>query len=149
MWRSCGSSSSWAERTLAHFRRWSLYRQGYKKTQKFTVVSFGCSSGHLVWLTLTEPLDALTFKWKTVDNLRRSDVTAAEQAFFHEISSRVSEFPGFVLSTRIWRLPAQMAPYLRAHIAVPLIPRPFPANFRNTSNAEGRSTALLSNKHQY
>jgi hypothetical protein len=140
MWRSCGNSSSWVERTLAHFKR-EFVSTRIQKTQKFTVVSFGCS-GYLVWLTLTEPLDALTFKWKTVENLRRSHVTAAEQAFFHEICSRVSEFPGLVLSTRIWRLPSQMSPYLRAHIAVPLIPRPFPANFRNTSNAEGWSTAL-------
>jgi hypothetical protein len=87
-----------------------------------------------VWLTQTEPLDTLTFKWKTVENLQWRDLTAAEQACFDGASGEIMTH---LLSMPIWHVPALMAPYSCVRLAFGLIPRPFPANFRNTSNAKG------------
>ena len=87
-----------------------------------------------MWLSATDPLDTLLFKWKTVENLQWSDLTAAEQAYFDQWNDTGISIRH--LCAPIWWVPALEAPYQAGgKETLWLIPRPFPVNFRNTSNA--------------
>ncbi len=103
-----------------------------------------------VWLSTTDPLDTLKFKWKTVANLKWNDLTAEEQRFFERSEVLVPH-----LSDPIFRVPRLEAPYDVVERNSEIIwlskSRPqknfssnslsylpyFTENFRNTSNAEG------------
>jgi len=81
-----------------------------KKREYFHSLPYKFSGQDLlfVWLSTTDPLFTLAFKWKTVENLKWNDLTAAEQFFFEGGMSGICIR---WLCDPIWRVPRLEAPY--------------------------------------
>ena len=98
------------------------------------------------WLTLGDTWDTLNFKWRTVENLQWTDLSPAEQAALDEPNTcvyrdgqRVSGSHTARLLVEYLSLPSFTTKRagMRFHLAMGLVARPFPENFRSLSNAVG------------